>query len=770
MQTIQETTELLETASAFVNSTGSHIYLTGKAGTGKTTFLRNLHQSTHKRFVIVAPTGIAALNAGGSTIHSMFQLPLGTFLPDRNPSGEFSTELNLYTQNSLSRKHPLSSGKKQVLRSIDLLIIDEVSMLRADVLDAIDYRMRSVRGNFSKAFGGVQVLMIGDLFQLPPIVKDHEWSLLNRYYHSAYFFEAKALQSEGFVFIELEKVYRQSDNTFIHLLNNLRINQVTAADIELLNKHYKTNIEDHTGLVTLTTHNYRAEEINNLQLQQLDSEKNIFEALVEDDFPESMYPITARLELKIGAQIMFVRNDSSNGFYYNGTLGVVNELHHDLVKVKLIENQKIIEVSRAVWENKRYKVNKNSRELDEEVMGTFSQFPIKLAWAVTVHKSQGLTFDRAIIDVGKAFAPGQVYVALSRLRSLDGLILKTPIDPNVINNDSLVVEFSKTRHPNERLHSLLAEKKNYYIQELIANIFEFNSVLKEILFHIREGITENEFADKSMKPTLVVIAEALQSEADNTIKFKQQLLSLLQEGNTLILAERVNKGSKYYLTFLEQHISTLLLHMKTVKEYRPSNAYMQSLDEVDQLLMKKYDDIAKSIIIIEGLIANKSTIDVSAIEIRRESLRIQWLEKAKSLQTTSSMKNSLTKKSQKRINALPAKKSKRAEKAPALSSVEQSLLLFRNGQTINEIAETRNLASGTIESHIIRAINDNLLQLHEFVSPKEIDMIQSAHLLDPKGGMKPIYARFGGTISYSKIRAVLDSLVRNTDQKYNVNP
>jgi ATP-dependent exoDNAse (exonuclease V) alpha subunit len=320
----------------------------------------------------------------------MFQLPLGTFLPDRTPSGQFTSDANIYTQFTLSRKHPISSLKKQVLRSIDLLIIDEVSMLRADVLDAIDYRMRSVRGNFSKAFGGVQLLMIGDLFQLPPIVKDHEWNLLKRYYHSAYFFEALALQSEGFVYIELDKIFRQSDERFIRLLNNLRENVTTADDIGLLNSFYQPNAEHQDGVITLTTHNYKADDINQSRLRRLEGETHVFAAEVEGDFPESMYPLLLKLELKIGAQVMFVRNDSAGGRFFNGMLATVCELSDESIKVRVIDSNLILEVPREQWENKKYSVSASTRDLDEEVVGTFCQYPMKLAWAVTVHKSQGL--------------------------------------------------------------------------------------------------------------------------------------------------------------------------------------------------------------------------------------------------------------------------------------------------------------------------------------------------------------------------------------------
>lgn len=760
---IQETSEMLETASAFVNSTGSHIYLTGKAGTGKTTFLKNLSQHTHKRFVTVAPTGIAALNAGGSTIHSMFQLPLGTFLPDRNPSGEFSTDRNLYTQYSLTRKHPMSSAKKQLLRSIDLLIIDEVSMLRADVLDAIDYRMRSVRGNFSKAFGGVQVLMIGDLYQLPPIVKEHEWGLLKRYYHSAYFFEAKALQSEGFIFIELDKVYRQSDSDFIALLNHLRENQVNEADIALLNRHYQPQTDDCTGIVTLTTHNYKAEEINTNQLRRLPGNTFIYRALVEDDFPETLYPITAQLELKLGAQIMFVRNDNNNGLYYNGTLGIVHHLDSENIKVQLVDTDKIIDVSMVTWENKRYSLSRLSKEIEEEVMGTFSQFPVKLAWAVTVHKSQGLTFDKAIVDVGKAFAPGQVYVALSRLRTLDGLILKTQIDPSVINNDELVVNFSKTRHPTEQLNRLLADNRNYYIEDLLRGVFSFDSVYKELQFHIREGSFEGEMDDLSMKPILNVISEAILQEAENTLKFTQQLIHILREGNNDILAERMSKGSRYYLTFLETHISSLLVHIKQAARNRVSKSYLQSLDEVDQLLMKKYEDISKVSIIIDGLVTNKKRIDVSSIEEKRATLRKSWFENATEIASKSGQ--AFTEKLREKKTRTPrvantreAKISHRRNKEPKGSSIEKSLVLFRSGKTIDQIATERGLVPGTIEEHLACAVKNGKLPLDEWINTHDYELLKKTILANTEAGIKQIFESLDGKMRYGKIKAVMESL------------
>ena len=375
-------TERIASAIRFINSTASHIFLTGKAGTGKTTFLRNLARRTHKQFAVVAPTGIAALNAGGVTIHSQFLFPFGMFIPERSPSNDFNTEGNYYTSNTLARKHPLNSARKQVLRSLDLLVIDEISMLRADLLDAIDYRLKAAKGNFKQAFGGVQLLMIGDLYQLPPVVKREEEAQLKRYYKSPWFFEAKALQQDGFVYVELDKIFRQRDESFINLLNNLRNNQTTRSDIEELNKHYQSpeEIQNMREVITLTTHNYKADELNLRALKELKTPSHILQATVENDFPESMFPVLQKLELKEGAQIMFTKNDSEGKAYFNGKLAVVTSIDDDGVEVSMAETHESYVLKKELWENKKYTVNTSTKELDDEVVGTFEQYPVKLAW------------------------------------------------------------------------------------------------------------------------------------------------------------------------------------------------------------------------------------------------------------------------------------------------------------------------------------------------------------------------------------------------------
>ncbi len=364
-------TDLISLAARFVNSTRQHIFLTGKAGTGKTTFLRDLAQRTHKKFVIVAPTGIAALNAQGVTIHSQFQLPFGSYIPDALAEEDFSGASHFYTQQTLSYKNHLSATKKKVLRSIDLLIIDEVSMLRADILDAIDYRLRKAKGKFHEPFGGVQVLMIGDLYQLPPIVKPREKQVLGKYYPSMHFFEALALKEEGMVFLELDKIFRQADDSFISILNNLRNDTITQADLDVLNAKYRSEEDIRTvgEAIRLTTHNYKADTINERELEALAGEVTVIESVTEDLFPENIFPLPSQLKLKEGAQVMFIRNDRTGaGRYYNGKLAKVVSVDEEEVQVQLADSTTKLTLEKETWENKKYHLNDENKELEEEVV------------------------------------------------------------------------------------------------------------------------------------------------------------------------------------------------------------------------------------------------------------------------------------------------------------------------------------------------------------------------------------------------------------------
>ncbi|MFO0435098.1 MAG: ATP-dependent RecD-like DNA helicase, partial [Sphingobacteriaceae bacterium] len=440
-------------ASKFINQTNRHVFLTGKAGTGKTTFLKYIIQHTHKKAAIVAPTGIAAINAGGTTIHSMFQLPFGSFVPVQSYQQKGGSFIQLNDRQSLFKNHQMNKTKRAIIRELELLIIDEVSMLRADLLDAIDAMMRSVRGRTYLPFGGVQVLFIGDMYQLPPVVKDEEWQVLSEFYKSIYFFDSIVLQNDPPIYIELDKIYRQNDQQFISVLNNLRDNKVTRTDVELLNRYYKPQFKQQVNdnYITLTTHNHKANKINKDFLAELKGDSFYYQAEIKDDYPENLFPLEQTLELKKGSQVMFIKNDiSGNQNYFNGKLAKVVDLSNKEIFVEFEDGQKI-KLEKYKWENKRYIVNDLTNEIEEEVIGEFVHYPVKLAWAITVHKSQGLTFDKAIIDVADAFAPGQVYVALSRLRDLNGLILTSPINFNSISSDQHVTDFSNTKNEGAEL-------------------------------------------------------------------------------------------------------------------------------------------------------------------------------------------------------------------------------------------------------------------------------------------------------------------------------
>ena len=431
-----QTNKQLELAFDFVQYTGKNIFLTGKAGTGKTTFLKNLKEKSPKRMIVVAPTGVAAINAGGVTIHSFFQL-------------SFAPQIGIESEQV--RQMRFNKEKINIIRSLDLLVIDEISMVRADILDAVDRVMRRFK-NGKKPFGGTQVLMIGDLQQLAPVVKSEEWNLLKREYETVYFFSSKVLKETSFVSIELQHVFRQQDDNFISLLNKVRDNQLDENSVEVLNRRFlpKFNPDDKDGYITLCTHNIQAERINESKLRSIKSASNVFSATIEGKFPEYSYPTSSELKLKAGAQVMFVKNDPSpEKQFYNGKIGIITNIDEETVFVKCPDEDGEIAVTPLLWENVKYSIDKKTSEIKEEVEGSFVQIPLKLAWAITIHKSQGLTFERAIIDAEASFAHGQVYVALSRCKSLEGLVLSTPISGKSIINDRKVSGFIQQVEENQ---------------------------------------------------------------------------------------------------------------------------------------------------------------------------------------------------------------------------------------------------------------------------------------------------------------------------------
>lgn len=737
-----EQTDLLQVAAQFVNSTASHIFLTGKAGTGKTTLLRNLALQTHKNFVIVAPTGIAALNAQGVTIHSQFLLPLGSFIPERNPTGNFSETAGFYSQHTLARKHPLNSIRKQVLRATDLLIIDEVSMLRADVLDVIDYRMRSVKGNFNRSFGGAQVLMIGDLYQLPPIVKDYEWEVLRHYYNSMHFFEAHALRKEGMVYIELDKIFRQQDEKFIGVLNNLRNNIVTDQDIATLNSHYRGDAPtDDEEVITITTHNYKADAINTKELEALPGAPSIFEAEVQGDFPEKLYPIAEKIALKVGARVMFVKNDSSGeGDYYNGKLALVDEVDDDGVTVTMADTNEPFLLRKEKWENKRYTIDEDSKELEEEVIGTFVQYPVKLAWAVTVHKSQGLTFDKAIIDVGQAFAPGQVYVALSRLRSLEGLILRTKINTSSLSSDSQVVSFTQEKEQQKPLDEMLQEHQREFLDRLLATTFDFSDIEKQIAYLKKGKTSKMEFEDESMQKAMEVLQSRFDDEKKNTITYRNQLLGLLRQNDPEKLLGRIRKGSTYYSGFMEENLRQLLLHVAEVEQFTRTKTYLNALSEIDQLLMKTMGEIDKAGLITDCIISGKEIPKLDEEHENRTKRRVELMTAARQA----------AEENPKFAKRKSGRKRKKREKGETYTI---TFGMLKEGMRPEEIASKRSMAVSTIEGHIARGISAGEVRILDLVSEDIVDEVADK-LRTLSGGINEVHKALNGKYTYGVLRMV----------------
>lgn len=470
-----ETNPQLELAFDYLEYTGTSVFLTGKAGTGKTTFLKELRRRSPKRMIIVAPTGVAAINAGGVTIHSFFQLPFGPYIVGQ--AMERSEGSNRFS-------HKFSREKINIIRSMDLLVIDEISMVRADLLDAINDMLCRYRDR-EKPFGGVQLLMIGDLQQLAPVVKEEEWSLLQAYYDSPFFFCSRALQTVPYVGIELTHVYRQSDEVFIVLLNKIRDNRADSETLRILNKRYIPgfNPDDSEGFITLTTHNNQAQQINRRKLEQLEGREYVYVAEVKDDFPDYSFPTDQRLVLKKGAQVMFVKNDSSpDKRYYNGKIGRIVAISAENILIRCGDEKEAIQVTREEWTNTKYSIDADTQEISETVAGIFKQYPLKTAWAITIHKSQGLTFEKAIVDAASAFTHGQVYVALSRCKTLEGLVLGSPLRPEALINDRTVKQFTEQVEHNQPGESQLQDARREYYLQLLKELFDFTAVVRRIQY------------------------------------------------------------------------------------------------------------------------------------------------------------------------------------------------------------------------------------------------------------------------------------------------
>ena len=812
-------TPQLQLALDFVETTGKNIFLTGKAGTGKTTFLHNLKRQTSKRMVVVAPTGVAAINAGGVTIHSFFQLSFGPQLP-------YSHSASQGRENPYAQR--FSRVKINIIKSLDLLVIDEVSMVRADLLDGIDSVLRRFK-NRNKPFGGVQLLMIGDLQQLAPIAKDDEWAILREYYDTVFFFSSKALQQTNFVSIELKDIFRQSDQHFIDLLNKVRNNELNLDDVNMLNQRYIPIFRpsDTEGYITLTTHNNQAHSINAAKLKELKSEPKTFTATVKGDFPEHAYPTDYELTLKVGAQVMFVKNDPTyEKLFFNGKIGTVEDIDEEGIYVQCPNDPAPIMVTPLEWENTNYTIDPHTKEIKENVTGEFMQYPLKLAWAITIHKSQGLTFDRAIIDAQAAFAHGQVYVALSRCRSLDGLVLSSKVNTNAIITDKTVTGFTKDVENNQPSHSQLTSAQIEYQRELLLDLFDFTQIQRNIDFAQRL-IRENAGSFRpQLSENLITQSNRFKSEIfDVAAKFSQQVEKLIDDFHSVqenvALQERIQKAVKYFTPKIDDEF--LPAFINTNYESDSIELESKAKDQFDRIIsnlgekmlclkacedgfnLSKYLEVrAKAA--IEDFKKKKAktkdkevSVDINHPELF-ERLR-QWRQAVASERKEKVFKILRQNTLYDIVNQLPYHKAQlkaikglgpkkiasfgndildivreyRVEKDLGIpegeifetdddkskkpKSWELSFELFQQGKTIAQIAKERDMAVSTIANHLTRYIDSGEIYIDALIAPEKIEIISQYFLNTDDTHLTPAKEALGEEYSYNELRWVLKHLI-----------
>lgn len=671
--------EIFTLAADIVLNTSQSVFLTGKAGTGKTTFLHYIREHADKNVIIAAPTGVAAINAGGVTLHSLLQLPFEPFIP------------NLEGKKKLEFHFKLRKSKIEMLRELDLLIIDEVSMLRADMLDAIDYLLKRYRNN-QQLFGGVQILFIGDMYQLPPVVQQHEWDQMKGYYPSPFFFHAQALQDNMPLYIELKTIYRQSDQVFIDILNRIRNSCTTSADLKILNERYNPSFEltEENRYIVLCTHNYKADKINNDELARLTTKAVSFSGKISGDFAENSLPTDFNLSLKVGAQVMFVKNDAGEKRrYYNGKLAIVSFLSDKKIIVRF-ENGHEMELEEETWRNVRYSLNEDSGDIEEEELGAFTQYPIRLAWAITIHKSQGLTFDRVVIDAGQAFAAGQVYVALSRCTSLDGIVLFSRITADSIRTDEGAIAFSRNELKPDYLQQILKQEKPYYCAERLKKVFDWSPVVRS-LRSFYELVSSKSIPNKEEVQRLVSQLYCKAEEQERiALNFRKELHSMLYVANPDInlIKDRVNKAVIYFHKDLQQNIiSPIDNHIDSLKNASKVKAYLKTIREIYATLLSFLSKLERvrygNINLTEDIIFDKITI--------QKTEEVQVLEKK--------------------------------EKAQKEDSQRITLSLFNEGKSIKEIVSERNLSTTTIEGHLSGFILTGDLSVDKLISKDKQDYL-----------------------------------------------
>jgi len=813
-----KTNTQLQLAYDFVQFTGRNIFLTGKAGTGKTTFLHNLKEHSPKRLVVTAPTGVAAINAAGVTIHSFFQVSFGPLVPDYQPTetidGVRQTKINRF-----------SKEKINIIRSMDLLVIDEVSMVRADLLDAIDSTLRRFR-NRNLPFGGVQLLMIGDLQQLSPVVKEDEWQLLRKYYETPYFFSSRALQKTDYVSIELQHVFRQKDKIFIDLLNKIRDNQLDKTVIDALKARYKPDFNaDNSGYIILTTHNYKAHQINDSRLDRIKAKSYTFDAQIWGNFPEYSYPTDAKLTLKEGAQVMFVKNDPNpEKLFYNGKIGTVTEIDKDTVVVQCEGDEEPITVKPLVWEKAKYALDDETKEIKETVEGTFTQLPLKLAWAITIHKSQGLTFEKAVIDAQEAFAHGQVYVALSRCKSLEGLVLSTPVLSQSIKYDQTIDRFTKHYEENQPDHAELEVSRKAYEQQLLTTLFDFESLKRQLYYAVKiSHENENSLEGNPVGAFHEIIRQAKAEITEVAEKFQKQLLRLLADGEDVEknrgLQERLKKASVYFSEKMKSLVITRLQEISIETDNKAIRKKLKNaLDNLnreaafktacldackDGFVVKDYLDAqAKASVESPAKSARRKRAEEVAMELDHPEIyrRLKAWRDAKVAETgwqvyrvlslrsirELSDKLPITPTALKAIKGIGQKKLEMfgdellqiiidfceekdfaglaleepapEERKPKTNTKQVSFELWKAGKSIVEIAKERNYAESTIEGHLSHFVGTGEITIEKLVGSEKVKRISEFFIREKTPLLSEAKTALGDDFSYSELRFVLNYL------------